>query len=183
MRLSLTIVNRLCLALGFPTTEPLSWGAVEAYLNRWIAVRYHGTKVGGLGAAIGGGGTPGWMIWAATIAAKVARCPVDRWAKVHVGSSLPAVELVARAEFELRTVANELQQEASIVARGGGNREAYRQRVADYERTVEMVRHIRDGKAWRVGIDYLADELAMCERDDPSFGRICHDLGRRVEGE
>jgi hypothetical protein len=156
---------------------------VEAYLARWISVRYLGTRLTELGCGGNRTAEPGWLVWAGTVAAKVARCPVDRWGEKHIGSSLPAVELVARAEWELRTVANELETEARMVARGSASRAIYRAKVADYERTVAMVQHVRQGKAWKAGMEYLSEELALCERDDPSFSRACREIGTRVVGE
>lgn len=174
MRLPELVLDQLAVMLGLSRVHPLSCREVEAYLNRWVAVRYHGAR----GCESGGSrfaSEPGWIVWSATVASKVARCPVDRWASQWW--SVPAVELVAAAEWELRTVENELG--CARVLRDA----TYRLRVIDYEHAVAMVRRIRDGRAWRIGIDYLARELAWCELNDASFGRVCRDIGHRVAGE
>lgn len=137
----------------------LSAGLVERILSRWVSLRDYGARDSAVGAAHHHRHEePGWVLWCSTVASKVAACPVDRRTVRDLGWGVSAVEAVHAIEYE-----------ASDYERTSRWRPSFSQVDVASARTYAA--RLRDGRAYRFGIDRLRVAMWQCAQDDPAFLR------------
>ena len=163
-----TVVRALAKALGL-APRPWSEAQVMRCLRKWLVLQQsRRTGEPGLGRP-NPYDEPGWLLLAATIAAKISRCPANTIAEC--GTSIPAVELVVRAEMELDHMRAVWAQRERAILRAGGQIE--RAEIARQSREVRrietLLKKVRDSAAYRRGVEYLATEFAWCARLDGAF--------------
>lgn len=172
------VARALAHALGL-APPPWSESQVMAALRRWLELE-QGARVTPEPA---GEATwrvePPWLLLRATIAAKVSRCPANTI--TEAGSTLPAVELVARAELEMDHLRAEWDRLDHLAWRSGRkpSKETLQAREAELRRAAALIQKIRSTGAFRRGIAYLAQQFSWCARTDPGFLRALDEVGRR----
>lgn len=161
------VARALAEALGL---APAPWpeGAVKALLRRWAEIG-PGARAGHHLVNETRWREPGWLLLHATVAVKVSRCPANTLAEL--GSEMPAVELVIRAEWELDEMRSEWRREELDAERRGKRlpRAEVQRREREGRQTDALLAKLRETKAYRRGITYLSREFAWCARLDPVF--------------
>lgn len=173
------IARTLAAALGL-APPPWSEHQVMAAVKRWLELE-QGARVNPEPVtAATRRCEPAWLLLRATIGAKVSRCPPNPIAEA--GSTLPAVELVARAELECDRLRQEWLRNDQLAMRAGRGRPTPaedRRRQREVLRAIQLIQSIRATPAFRRGIAYLAQEFAWCAKLDPGFLRAIDEVGHR----
>lgn len=172
------LLRPLMARLGW-APSPLSDGRVRAILTRWIELDQGRICQGAPFSRPNE--EPGWLLWCATVASKVERCPWHRLPEYELPWRGPAVGIAARVEAELDRCANELEERLRRARRMHSGREIV---WCDSEaRALTAARGVlgklHASREYRRGMAQLAHEFAWCLQFDRGFSRPLETVAER----
>lgn len=113
---------------------------------------------------------PEWLLFRATIASKLAKCPPNPIRSL--GTSASVIEVVARLQYELDNMRNELDKmHIQAMQNPNINATTINHLREEIHRGEHLLSKLKMTKAYARSIEYLSHEFAWCARLDPTFRR------------